>query len=43
MPLREAARELYRGRASFKVTGLLPRAMKDGDRYIDEERMMRSL
>ncbi|WP_437959363.1 GNAT family N-acetyltransferase [Sorangium sp. So ce119] len=38
----EAARELY-VRAGFKATGVLPRAMKDGDRYIDEELMMRPL
>ncbi|WP_437667091.1 N-acetyltransferase family protein [Sorangium sp. So ce1182] len=38
----EAARGLYL-RAGFKVVGLLPRAMKDGDRYIDEELMVRSL
>ncbi|KYF47646.1 hypothetical protein BE08_31515 [Sorangium cellulosum] len=37
-----AARELYL-RAGFQVTGTLPRAMKDGDRYIDEELMMRPL
>lgn len=38
----EAARRLYL-RAGFKVVGLIPRAMKDGDRYIDEELMARPL
>jgi ribosomal protein S18 acetylase RimI-like enzyme len=34
-----AARRLY-AEAGFLVVGVLPRAMKDGDRYLDEELMV---
>lgn len=38
----EAARRLYQ-RAGFRVVGTIPGALKDGDRYLDEEFMMMHL
>ncbi len=35
----EEARRLY-ARAGFNVTGIVRQAMKDGDRYVDEEQMV---